>query len=188
MSIIQDALRRKEKEAAQRPARAAEPPPSPVAPAPPPPPRPDVRAAAGPEPYPSYAPAPPPVRPRGRRGLPLLLGLALVGMTAAAVWFYLGAPGAGLRLAKVAPPSSSEVVPVPAGEAGGSPVAASPWPSIRLASLALAGGNSSAILNGKLIMVGEDIEGATLVEVDARGVTLERDGERRFLKMGDALP
>jgi hypothetical protein len=46
-------------------------------------------------------------------------------------------------------------------------------------------GQSSAILNGRLLAVGEQIDGVSLVEVAADGVTLAYKGKRRFLRTGE---
>lgn len=45
----------------------------------------------------------------------------------------------------------------------------------------------AAKINGRIIGVGESIENATLVSLDKHGVTLECNGERQFLKVGDTI-
>lgn len=190
MSIIQDALRRREREEADRPAvQVQEPPPPPPSrgATPPPAPRPDVRAAPGPAPGPYYAYAAPPRRRRsGRWILRLSLVLVLAGAVATAAWYFFDLRGGTLSWTTGGPTTG---MPLAQGPAAEPPPAVSDWPAIKLGSLARAGGGkSSAILNGKLVLVGDEIEGVTLVEVAANGVTLDLKGQRLFLKIGDETP
>ena len=190
MSIIQDALRRKDHERIERPEPTPPPAPASAPASAPPPPRPDVRAAPGPAPAYYAYPAPAPRRaPRGGGHwvLTVFLVLVLIAVSGGTAWFFFGQRGTAVNLV-----AAHDVEPAPP-EAGAPGPEAEPedtgWPPHKLGSLAQAGENSSAFHTGKLDFVGDDIDGAVLVEVEAKGVTLEnQEGERRFLKQGDEIP
>lgn len=76
-------------------------------------------------------------------------------------------------------PSTSE--PEPAKE---KPSVA--WPSVSLSGLVGKGSNGSAILNNRIIGVGETIEGVKVVSIGRQGVILEYEGETQFLKVGNS--
>ena len=61
------------------------------------------------------------------------------------------------------------------------------WPRLSLEGVVGQGRMGAAKINGKIIGVGESIEGAVLVSLDKKGVTLECRGERQFLKLGTTI-
>lgn len=65
------------------------------------------------------------------------------------------------------------------------------WPSLRLQGVLTRGAarqRSAAFINAEMVEEGEQIEGVVLVEVGSAGVWLEFSGERKFLRVGQALP
>ncbi|MEO7335984.1 MAG: hypothetical protein ABIV63_05310, partial [Caldimonas sp.] len=56
------------------------------------------------------------------------------------------------------------------------------WPSLQSIRLS-ASARSSALLDGRLVQVGEEVGGVTLVSVDAQGVRLRRAGTERRLSL-----
>lgn len=100
-----------------------------------------------------------------------------------------------------APPVSVEKAPVaaPAAPSGRQPPGEKPkeeakatrWPAIKLTGVMVGHGEKSkgsAFLNGAFVEVGDRIEGVRLVEVDAKGVRLEFQGEKKYLRLGQSLP
>jgi cytoskeletal protein RodZ len=70
-----------------------------------------------------------------------------------------------------------------------SPAGAPPpakWPILKLMGILRGTGNaeSSAILNGKIINVGQAIADVTVVEIQVEGVILKYGSEKRFLRVG----
>lgn len=71
------------------------------------------------------------------------------------------------------------------------PGKAARWPVLKLTGVMVgSGGRSkgSAFLNGAFVEVGDRILDARLLEVDAKGVRLEFQGEKKYLKLGQSLP
>lgn len=65
------------------------------------------------------------------------------------------------------------------------------WPALKLTGVMVgSGGRSkgSAFLNGTFVEVGDRILDARLLEVDAKGVRLEFQGEKKYLRLGQSLP
>lgn len=56
-------------------------------------------------------------------------------------------------------------------------------PRWRLQSTLIADDRRVAVINGRIVSVGERIEGATLLEVRSDGVTLQQDGQRLNLRL-----
>jgi len=65
---------------------------------------------------------------------------------------------------------------------------AAKWPALVLNGMVGKGANGAAIINKKVVGVGESIEGVKLISVDRQGVHLEYSGEQRFMKVGSKLP
>ena len=79
-------------------------------------------------------------------------------------------------------------VELPATHTAAAPRAVKPaviWPPFHLSGIldAHGMGRGAAIINGKIVYRGSAIDGATLVEVDRLGVTLQYRGEERTLHM-----
>ncbi|MDO6460689.1 hypothetical protein Q4485_08270 [Granulosicoccaceae sp. 1_MG-2023] len=55
--------------------------------------------------------------------------------------------------------------------------------ALRLRAVVVAGKRSMANIDGKLVKVGQQFEGYTLVAVEAKAVTLRKDGEEFVLKL-----
>jgi hypothetical protein len=62
------------------------------------------------------------------------------------------------------------------------------WPRLRCTGIldARKAGSASAILNSRWFVVGDTIEGVTVVEISSKGVELEYQGERRLLKVNSS--
>lgn len=100
----------------------------------------------------------------------------------------------------VAPPpaaTSAGPTPEPVAAALSIPVApAAPpppppvvWPTLKLTTI-MAGakpGQGAARINGKMVFVGNQVEGVTLVEVKVDGVLLKNGTETRFLRVGGTV-
>ena len=61
-----------------------------------------------------------------------------------------------------------------------------PWPSVSLSGLLGKGSNGSAILNNRIIGVGETIDGIKVVSIGRQGVVLEYKGETQLLQVGNS--
>jgi hypothetical protein len=172
MSLIQDALKRKAEETVNTPAPAA--------------------PAAGPA-------------PSGKNQQLLLIALVVLllgGVLAALVGLslYLIKPKASLVGKPVATVSTPEpavtpeapVQPVEPAEAKPEitpekpvPEAKPVWPELTLTGIAQSGGQSLAVLNGKMIPAGRNVGDVTLVEVNDGHVVVEYCGERRTLYINE---
>jgi hypothetical protein len=60
------------------------------------------------------------------------------------------------------------------------------WPSISMSASLGQGKNGAAILNGQIIDVGRSIDGVTLVAVGQQNATLEYEGQRMVLRVGNS--
>ena len=58
------------------------------------------------------------------------------------------------------------------------------WPSLKLTAIAGKGLKGAARINGQVIMVGETVEGVTLVEINEQNVVLRFKGETDTLRIG----
>lgn len=67
-----------------------------------------------------------------------------------------------------------------------SPVA---WPRLKLSAVFTSGGvgQAGARLNNRLVLLGDKIEGVTLIEIRPDGVKLQSGSATKFLKMGATL-
>ncbi|NQT92193.1 MAG: hypothetical protein HQ559_05480 [Lentisphaerae bacterium] len=61
------------------------------------------------------------------------------------------------------------------------------WPKLALEGVVGKGQMGAAKVNGRIVGVGESIEGAVLISLDKKGVMLEFEGERQFLKLGTTI-
>ena len=97
------------------------------------------------------------------------------------------------------PPVVTNVIPAPPAETNALPsgvstqpeASAKPptisWPAIKVNGIVGRGRTGSAILNGKVVPIGESIEGAHLVEIGKHpSVTLEFKGERKTLRINES--
>lgn len=72
------------------------------------------------------------------------------------------------------------------------PVAASPtvkWPALKLTGILRGVGTeeSTALINGKMIRIGQEVEGVKLVEIQSDGIILKYGSENKFLRIGATL-
>ena len=74
-----------------------------------------------------------------------------------------------------------ELLPTPPSEA--EPAEETLQWSPQLMATVVAGSRSMANVSGRLIRLGQKLEGFTLVEVDKRSATFEKDGEQHVLKI-----
>ncbi|MBI2438449.1 MAG: hypothetical protein HYV36_06530 [Lentisphaerae bacterium] len=77
-------------------------------------------------------------------------------------------------------PSLPAVAPLPSGVV---------WPRLKLTAVFsnVGSGQAAARLNNRLVLLGDKIEGVTLVEIRSDGVMLKSGSAVRFLKMGATL-
>ncbi len=63
------------------------------------------------------------------------------------------------------------------------------WPSLKLTGILTSpgAGESAALINNQLLIVGGQLNGVTLVEIRVDGVTLQYGGETKLLKVGGVL-
>ena len=79
-----------------------------------------------------------------------------------------------------APQPQPETTPAPVAQPTASlPPKESPAPEFRLNGIIYSLGRPSAIVNGKTVFVGEQLNGATVVSISQTAVTLQIDGRRR---------
>ena len=102
-----------------------------------------------------------------------------------------------------APATAQDRAPAPAPAQPGSAAPAQPapslepepeaapleWPSLKLSAIVLGKSTSrgAAIINGKIVEIGEEIEGVTLIGVDEEGIKLKNGPEVRTLKVGGSF-
>jgi hypothetical protein len=81
------------------------------------------------------------------------------------------------------PPSVQTPAPPPP------PAAPLVWPDLKLTGIlkGIATRQGAARINGKMIFIGDDIEGVTLIEIKDNGVILRYGNETKFLKVGGIL-
>jgi hypothetical protein len=58
------------------------------------------------------------------------------------------------------------------------------WPLLSLSGIVGRGENGAAIISGRVLGVGETIDGVELIRIERQGVTLKYEGRTRFLKVG----
>jgi hypothetical protein len=58
------------------------------------------------------------------------------------------------------------------------------WPRLTVNGIMSRGENGAAIINNQVVSPGEAIEGARVIDIKERGVTMELEGETRFLGVG----
>jgi hypothetical protein len=166
MSLIEEALRRVQDPAAPPPPAAAE--------------------AAKPQAAHSWSVAP----VAGARSTdalrPVAAGILLAGVAAAiaaALWWSRTAPSATGAPSAVAPAGAaapSAVQPATSGPAA----AAAPKEGLVLSGVVLGGGEPYAVINGVIVALGEQIEGATLERVEEGAAILRgRKGETMTLRV-----
>lgn len=81
-----------------------------------------------------------------------------------------------------APVGGNTAVP----EAAPEPVVPEPvvWPMLTINGLVGKGAQGAAMINAQIIGVNETIEGVKVIDIQKQGVTLEFEGEKRFVKVG----
>ena len=85
------------------------------------------------------------------------------------------------RVAKAAP-AQPAVQPTPATPVNGKAVPTAPEPvELKLQAIMFSGIQSSAIINGKTLRLGEEIEGARVLKITPEQVTLDRGGKQELL-------
>jgi hypothetical protein len=62
------------------------------------------------------------------------------------------------------------------------------WPLLELNGIVGIGANGSCFINGRIVTVGETVQDVKIVAIRKNGVELEYEGERRFLRVGGAMP
>jgi len=101
---------------------------------------------------------------KSRRFWGMILMLSAVTLTAASAYRY-------------AQPKPKPAVPVPPR------VPAVTFPPLKLSGLVVHGTQSSALINGQVLLVGEYIGNVRLVAVDAEHATVELDGQTNVLSL-----
>jgi hypothetical protein len=88
------------------------------------------------------------------------------------------------------PPAAASYAPAAGAETaeGLPPAPRTVWPKLALTALVGSGANGTAVINGKVLSIGETIDGAELTAIGEGGVELEFGGDRQFLRIGGALP
>lgn len=84
-------------------------------------------------------------------------------------------------------PAPDPLVARPAApEAAPAPVAVEPviWPMLTINGLVGKGEQGAAMINAQIVGVNETIEGVKVIDIKKQGVTLEFEGEKRFVKVG----
>ncbi len=61
------------------------------------------------------------------------------------------------------------------------------WPAAQLSGIVGNGRSGAAMINGKVVGMGESIEGMTITTIEPAGVWLQYQGDKRFLKVGKKL-
>ena len=93
---------------------------------------------------------------------------------------------------EIAAPGPAPPQPVPAPEvAGAEPEAETPdaevqWPVLKVKGIVGKGQRGAAVINGKVVAVGELIEGVKVVSVNSRGARLEYKGSSRHVRVGSS--
>lgn len=85
------------------------------------------------------------------------------------------------------PPEPAGSEPAPEADAAAepdTPAANIQWPLLKVSGIVGKGRLGSAVVNGKIIAVGELVKGVKLVGVDGRSVDLEYEGETRSVRVG----
>jgi hypothetical protein len=98
-----------------------------------------------------------------------------------------------------APPETAPAVPASAATTTQAAAAVTPqpppateksearWPALKLAGVMGKGKTGSAIINGRVVSVGESINDAKVLVVEGQGIRIEFQGEVRYLKVGKTL-
>ena len=171
MSLIQEALKRKTEEQRHLPPQA------PPAPTPPP------------EPPPLPKPAPASTQ---KKHVPLSTLILLLLMTAMGGYLLMS------RLPKPAAAQKTEPAPVetephptvqpePEPEPEKEVPAAKPavnWPELTYSGAAAGGSHVLAIINGRMLSIGDSIQGVTVLKIGKTDVMVEYQGEKRILRAG----
>jgi cytoskeletal protein RodZ len=79
------------------------------------------------------------------------------------------------------PPDPVATVPQPADAKPGEP-----WPLLKVSGVVGRGRYGSAVINGKVVAVGELIEGVKVLSVDSRGAQLMHEGISRHVRVGSS--
>ena len=187
MSLIQDALKRKTEE--QHPLPEAPPPQIPAAP---------------PEPPPAAEPAavPPAKDPASKKWFVILaVAVVLILLAIGSIMHivYLREPEATVEVSE--PPAKIEPVPAPApvvapvaplvAEPVPKPAAPAPqekkidWPDLSFSGSAVGGNQILAIINGRMLSVGNRIKGVEVLQIGKTEVLVEFQGEKRVLSVDD---
>jgi hypothetical protein len=184
MSLIQDALKRKTEE--QNPLPKAPPPkhPGPSKPAK--------------EPAPPAAPVtgvgiPPPNSSEKKLFIILSAAIVLILLVIGnSIYFYLNTaktpalveiseePAAPAPIDRVKP-----VVPVAAPAPKPAPKPKNKWPDLSFSGSAVGGNQILAIINGRMLSVGDSIKGAKVLQIGKNEVLVEFKGEKRVLGVDD---
>jgi hypothetical protein len=94
------------------------------------------------------------------------------------------------RVVEAPPPVAAPAAQKPAVAREPAPeraVSAGPWPRITLNGIMSAGrANGAALVNNRMVGVGESVEGVRVVEVQVKGAVMEYKGETRLLLIGQS--
>lgn len=182
MSLIQDALKRKTEE--QHPLPAA---PQPAAP---------VKPAEQPAAQPSALQIPPPGSSAKKLFIILSIAVVLILLViGASLYFYLHTPETPVEVVIGPPPAAavktSPPVAPPAATPAPQPVAETPktkktsWPDLSYSGSAVGGSQILAIINGRMLSVGDRINGVEVLQIGKTEVLVEYRGEKRVLNIDD---
>jgi hypothetical protein len=198
MSLIQDALKRKTEEQQKPPASAPTVPPAqpPIPPAP-------------------LKPVREPMSPATKKLFAILVAavVVIILLIGATVYLYLSEPPAPAEMpvekpaapapvekempAEPVPPVAPiveapavvapEPSPIPAPALAPTPNAkpTSKWPDLRFSGSAAGGNQILAIINGRMLSVGDRIQGVEILQIGKNEVLVELNGEKRILRVDD---
>ena len=182
MSLIQDALKRKTEEQ------------NPLPDAPPP-----VQPLASKEPAPPPAPEPPAEKEADNsstKKLFIILAAAIVLILLAigsSIYLVLNQPATDETPAEVEateqpakpPAPAAAVAPAPAPKPEPASTSEIKWPELTFSGSAAGGNQILAIINGRMLSIGDQIKGATVLQIGKNEVLVEFEGEKRILGVDD---
>ena len=204
MSLIQDALKRKTEE--QNPLPAAPPPVQPTASqeTAPPPAQPAASKETAPPPAQPSAPkkTPPPETVEDNsssRKLFIILSVSIILILliiGSSIYLVMNRPPVGEPVEEeievveppvVQAPLTPAVIPdpTPAPKPAAPKVKKDKWPELTFSGSAVGGNEILAIINGRMLSVGNQLRGVKVLQIGKNEVMVEFEGEKRILRVDD---